>query len=129
MRVSAKGLGRFFMLAGAWGLGGSLTNLLPLFRNGIGTHVDSFGPILMLVIYGFYFLYSLMALANLYIGVNMARLLLEKPHLPIRFTRLTMILSALSLNIVGFLLNGYIWKELKRLASEAEPAVESHTLV
>ena len=126
MRETTRSLGLYLMLTGSLGLGGGLLGLLGTFRVGtsISGSINGFAILMGAILLG-----SLaISAANFYIGWNLGRLLVEKPMIPLRFAMISMVLSICTFSIIGFLLNFYIWYQLKRLAKEADVKLEQQTL-
>lgn len=117
----------FFMLAGAYEVLCSIMQWSVVFLNDKGEHYPGHH---MVVLFGVFcgVVSLLLGLANLYVGANLARLLVTSPGLPLRFTKFSMILAGCTFNIMGFGANYVILSHLKRLAAEAEPVVETHAL-
>lgn len=64
----------------------------------------------------------------LYLALKLPVLLREKPQLPIRFAAAAIVFSCLSMNLLTIGLNVYILYQLRRLAKEAGPEMESQVL-
>lgn len=75
-----------------------------------------------------YALQFLWGFAYLYVGVKLTTLLRENPQLPMKFAAVAIGLSCLGFNIIGILINVYIYYQLKRMAKEAAPEMESQVL-
>ena len=66
--------------------------------------------------------------AYLYVGAKLPTFLRDKPQLPLRFAAIAIVISCLGFNIIGILINVYIYYQLKRMAKEAAPEMESQVL-
>ena len=122
MRETSRSLGLYFMLTGGLGMVGGGVGLFGFF--GIGAHLNGVSVLMAIML----LVYLGISTANFYIGWNLKRLLVEKPQIPVRFTVISLILSAVTMSVFGFLLNFYIWYQLKRLAREADVKLEQQTL-
>ena len=70
----------------------------------------------------------LMSFAYLYVGKNLLTLLRDKPQTTLKFALAAIVFSLMTLNILAVLLNFYIWYQLRRMAKEASPEMESQVL-
>jgi hypothetical protein len=125
MRETPRSLGLYFMLNG--GLGAlSLLGSLGLFTLGTPAAI-TLGLI--------YTVYGLISCVNFWIGWNLKKLLVDRPHIPIRFAALAAVVGVL-LGIagrtigclLGLAINLYIIAQLKRMAKEADIQQESQIL-
>lgn len=123
MRETVGSLKAYFILVGILGGLGSLVRL--------GTAVEvgnlNGGGILVFLL-AMAVIQGVLALGYLYMGFQLPTLLSQKPHLPMRIAGAAIILSALTFNIIGVLINVYIWYQLKRLATESDGQVEQQVL-
>lgn len=116
MRETPRSLRAYFILVGGLtvlGLGALMVTML-----------EEFDPFLLVV----NVLMFLWGFAYLYVGFKLPTLLRENPQLPLKFAAVAIGLSCLRFNIFGILINLYIYYQLKRMAKEATPEMESQVL-
>ena len=116
MRETPRSLRAYFILVGGLtvlGMGAVMVTTLE--------HLEPFllTVNLLLFLWGF---------AYLYVGVKLPTLLRENPQLPLKFAAVAIGLSCLRFSIFGILINVYIYYQLKRMAREATPEMESQVL-
>lgn len=121
MRETPRSLRAYFMLVGFFTVIGSVVSL---------ASIESFSGLdaPTLIFAGVSGIQICLGLAYCYIGGKLQTLLRDKPQLPLRFATLAIILSALQVSIIGVLINVYIYYQLKRMAKEATPEMESQVL-
>lgn len=66
--------------------------------------------------------------AYIYLGQTLPTLLESRPFLPRRLAAAATVLAGLRWNPIGVLINLYIYFQLKRLATEANPITETRVL-
>jgi hypothetical protein len=116
MRETPRSLRAYFILVGLLAAGGSLFNFF-----GVMHLVNDYVRAMIVVQF-------LMGLAYLYIGGRLLMLLQQKPQLPLQFAAAAILVSCLSKNVLGVVLNVYIFYQLKRMARDAAPEMESQVL-
>lgn len=116
MRETPRSLRAYFILVGLLTLAGSLFALSDLRFVGYGIT-----SVILLLQAG-------MGAAYVYVGVRLLDLLRDKPQLPLKFAMAAILLSCLRINVIGILLNVYIYYQLKRMARDAAPEMESQVL-
>ena len=119
MRETPKSLRAYFILVGSVTLLSTLVTLATGFETLLAAQ-----PYLILLM----LLSGVMGAAYLYVGVKLPTLLRDKPQLPTKFATAAIILSVLSLSLLGALINIYILYQLKRMAKEAAPEMEGQVL-
>ncbi len=117
MRETTRSLSLYFMLVGGLTVLGTGFVLTAALNNGTAGFFE-----LVLLFQG------LVGAAYLYVGAKLKTLLVEKPQLPMKLATLAIVLSCLGFNILGLLLNVYIYYQLKRMVREATPEMESQVL-
>ena len=116
MRETPRSLRAYFLLVGILSVLGSVIAVRHAVTSGDG------------FIIGLYSVNSVMGLAYIYVGAKLVRLLCDKPQVPLQLATAAIFLSLLSFSILGMLLNIYIYYQLKRMAREATPEMESQVL-
>lgn len=120
MRETPRSLGLYYVLCGLLGLLYGALSVLAC------TQMPLTGMSVYLLISGG--LLGLIGAAELWVGSSLARLLVERPHIPLRVAVAGMLLSLLRFNVLGVLLGVYIYYQLKRLAQEADVKQDSRIL-
>ena len=117
MRETPRSLRGYFILVGLYSTAASAFTIFYM----VSEQVIS-------ILSGLVLLSLLMGLAYLYVGAKLPTLLRDNPQLPLRLTTVAIVLALLSKSVLGILLNVYIFYQLKRMAREASPEMESQVL-